>query len=241
MPTLTSEYGRGMSFGLGRAGRIFAMVEPLAWSLYAPTWDRTSADPSRAQTIEYILDEVFTGHARSGQSVLDLGCGTGGNALALYRQGFAVIGVDASRAMLRRARRHARQHAGSVLRFQYANFNRPLPLASASIDHAVCVSALQCAIDPTRVVREIMRVVRPAGVICLVTSAGHSRRPTGPLPAHHRLLRTLKTRVEHRMLVRQFAPGDLVAILDAAGARDAKVDTVQGFLVATARAAPLPG
>lgn len=47
--------------------------------------------------------------ARPGVRVLDIGCGTGGAALACARRGADVVGIDASAGMLAVARRKARE------------------------------------------------------------------------------------------------------------------------------------
>lgn len=55
------------------------------------------------------LEAVFRKFAASRpRSVLDLGCGTGSHALILARRGYAVTGLDLSRAQLREARAKAR-------------------------------------------------------------------------------------------------------------------------------------
>ena len=51
------------------------------------------------------LDRLFTG----AQRVLDLGCGTGEDAMYLAARGTRVLGLDASAAMVRTAQEKARQ------------------------------------------------------------------------------------------------------------------------------------
>src|ERR1700676_2864379 len=51
---------------------------------------------------------------------LDLGCGTGANAVWLAQQGFAVVGVDVSPAAVERARRRA-EEAGVAVQFVAAD------------------------------------------------------------------------------------------------------------------------
>ncbi|MGH9803662.1 MAG: class I SAM-dependent DNA methyltransferase [Candidatus Acidiferrales bacterium] len=67
------------------------------------------------------LDQAFARFASARPaSVLDLGCGTGGHALLLAARGYRVTGVDASEAMLARARRKA-ESAGAAVRFHCAS------------------------------------------------------------------------------------------------------------------------
>lgn len=72
------------------------------------------------------LVEFLRGSAERGRA-LDVGCGTGTNALWLARQGFAVLGIDISSAAIKRARAKAAGVAGATpydCRFETADFLR---------------------------------------------------------------------------------------------------------------------
>lgn len=49
-----------------------------------------------------------------GKSVLDVGCGTGDNAIHLARRGYEVTGIDASRAAIKTAQERAREASVNV-------------------------------------------------------------------------------------------------------------------------------
>ena len=72
---------------------------------YAPQYDRLYADKDYTAECD-LIEEVLQ---RCGQppleSILDLGCGTGGHAFPLAARGYQVTGVDLSPAMLREAER----------------------------------------------------------------------------------------------------------------------------------------
>lgn len=79
-----------------------------AWSSLAPFYD-VLFPPGRPQ-----LDFICAVAARMlypGRRLLDLGCATGGYALALAERGFIVTGVDLSEEMIRLARSRAAQWA----------------------------------------------------------------------------------------------------------------------------------
>ncbi len=81
------------------------------WSGLAPYYDRIFP-PGRAQ-----LDFIGTVLARSlrpVRRVLDVGCATGGYALALADMGFQVTGVDLDPEMVRLARTNAARWAGQL-------------------------------------------------------------------------------------------------------------------------------
>jgi ubiquinone/menaquinone biosynthesis C-methylase UbiE len=90
---------------------------------------------------------------------LDAACGTGRHAQYLVERGHRVIGVDATPAMLERARKKLPQVDLRVGPLE------ELPVESASVDLAVCALALTHVPDLARPVAEIARVVRPGGRI----------------------------------------------------------------------------
>jgi SAM-dependent methyltransferase len=76
-------------------------------SAYADAYDWLYQDKNYGAECD-LIHRVFQskGHG-SIRSILDLGCGTGNHALPLAQQGYEVVGVDRSEAMLDQARRKA--------------------------------------------------------------------------------------------------------------------------------------
>ena len=81
---------------------------------YAELYDLLYRDKDYESECD-LLEEVFQ-HYGSGpvQTILDLGCGTGGHVLPLARRGYQVTGVDRSLEMLSRARQKAASDASGV-------------------------------------------------------------------------------------------------------------------------------
>ena len=80
---------------------------------YAAAYDTLYGDKDYAAECD-LIEGVLRAHADGDvKRVLDLGCGTGGHAVPLAERGYAVVGVDRSVEMLRRARQR-----GSSARFQ---------------------------------------------------------------------------------------------------------------------------
>lgn len=73
------------------------------YSRLAGVYDEIVVDPCHDRWASF-LDELWSADPRGVRSVLDLCCGTGLLADALIARGFRVVGVDASDAMLARAR-----------------------------------------------------------------------------------------------------------------------------------------
>ncbi len=108
------------------------------------------------------LSAAVSRHARAGDRVLDLGCGTGELARALAAAGLRVAGCDISPKMLLRAARDPGGCAGWV---RLEPGWRSLPFASAAFDVVVAASVLEYVAEPAAVLRECARVLRPGGVV----------------------------------------------------------------------------
>ena len=94
----------------------------------------------------------------AGAALLDLGCGPGASLALLKERGFACLGLDRSRALLREARVHA-----PCLLADAAS----IPLADACLDGIVCECLLSLAADKHALLRECRRVLRPGGPMLL--------------------------------------------------------------------------
>ncbi|MDA8336901.1 MAG: methyltransferase domain-containing protein [Peptococcaceae bacterium] len=98
---------------------------------------------------------------RRGQTILDVGCGTGNYALELAARGLAVTGVDVSPAMLELAREKARARSVAVS-FHAANALK-LPFADHSFEAVLSVTALEFVAEPAAALIEAYRVLKPGG------------------------------------------------------------------------------
>lgn len=93
-----------MSFPPGASTRRYAhRVESPPFSRLASVYDAIMADVEYDEWIDFVLREA-TRRGFAGGRVLDLACGTGNATLPFDVRGFDVEGVDASSAMLARAR-----------------------------------------------------------------------------------------------------------------------------------------
>ncbi|MGD9573106.1 MAG: class I SAM-dependent methyltransferase [Thermoleophilia bacterium] len=80
------------------------MTVPEAYERLAGVYDEIVVDPCHGRWAAF-LDELWTVDAEGVRTVLDVCCGTGLMAAELTALGYRVTGVDASEAMLERARR----------------------------------------------------------------------------------------------------------------------------------------
>jgi SAM-dependent methyltransferase len=101
--------------------------------------------------------------------VLDVACGTGIVSRLVVDAASAVTGVDVNPAMLELA-------AGLEPRVTWLRGDAvALPVADAAFDVAVCQQGLQFTADPATALRELRRVVSPAGVLGLALWCDVSR------------------------------------------------------------------
>ncbi|GIH79966.1 class I SAM-dependent methyltransferase [Planobispora longispora] len=151
-------------------------------------WDRAAVSYDRQMAF---WDRVLFGDTRSwvcGRArgdTLEVAVGTGIN-LPLYPGGVRLTGVEWSPAMLARARLRA---AGLGLDADLREGDaRALEFGDAVFDTVVCTFSL-CAIPDHRLaIAEMVRVLRPGGVLLL---ADHVAGASRPVRAAQRLLETV--------------------------------------------------
>jgi SAM-dependent methyltransferase len=115
--------------------------------------------------------------------VLEAGCGEGYGCDVLAATARAVVGVDYDGPALARARH---RHGGSAA-FTRANLVA-LPLADGCVDVAVSLQVLEHIWTPHELLGEIVRTLRPGGLLVLTTpnrltfspTLGRGERPTNP-------------------------------------------------------------
>ena len=123
-------------------------------------WAQTYDAPLRLFPVEEPVVHGLLAELQRG-CVLDAACGTGRHSLWLAKQGHEVIGVDASPAMLAKARAKL-----PGARFEQGDL-AALPLPDASVDAALCALALVHVPDLHPALAELARVVRPGGRIVI--------------------------------------------------------------------------
>jgi ubiquinone/menaquinone biosynthesis C-methylase UbiE len=104
-------------------------------------------------------------HLRSGEVVVDLGCGGGLDVfLASQKVGpeGRAIGIDMTPEMIDRARRNGQKGGYTNVEFHQAMIDK-LPLASGSVDCVISNCVINLAPDKQAVFREIARVLKPGG------------------------------------------------------------------------------
>lgn len=148
------EFGSGEHAAAIRAGScVISAAE--GYERWAPTYDQVP-NPLLAREERYLLPLLAE---LRDKPILDLACGTGRWLEKLVAKGGDLaVGVDRSEAMLRVAGKKSTLR-GRLTRAVCEN----LPFRSASFDLAICSFAVGHIRDLASMVRELARVVRPAG------------------------------------------------------------------------------
>ncbi|MBE0431258.1 MAG: class I SAM-dependent methyltransferase [Dehalococcoidia bacterium] len=113
------------------------MREKTTWEQFfdahAPIYDSNVFTGNTVSEVDFLLEEL---ELQPGDSVIDVGCGTGRHSIELARRGYAVTGLDLSAEMLARAAAAARAAEVEVewIRSDAAQFALP-----AKYDAAICL------------------------------------------------------------------------------------------------------
>jgi SAM-dependent methyltransferase len=129
-----------------------------AWASFAPFELMTSMTAPRLVR--------FAG-VRANQQVLDVGCGTGVVAITARRHGARVTGIDLTPELLQRAKENAAIADVDVVWRE--GDAETLPFEDAAFDVVLSQFGHIFAPRPDVVTREMVRVLRPGGVIAFST------------------------------------------------------------------------
>jgi len=119
---------------------------------------------SKAEEYDWRGPEVVFGlsyaFVNPGDTVLDIGIGTGLGSALFHKAGLHVYGMDASPQMLA-----ACGSKGFALDLTEHDLTaEPYPYETASMDHAVCLGVLNFFSDLSPVFRQVARIIRDDGV-----------------------------------------------------------------------------
>jgi len=183
-----------------------------------PPWDRKFT----------VLSDALA-RALPCESLLDAGCGDGRYLAVLPGLGpvpARVVGTDIADSILRTARAAA-EAAGVEAELVRGNLES-LSFPDDSFDVVLCVQVIEHLLDPTRGLRELARVLRPAGLLILSTDHDRnlvSRTLNLPRRAAVGVLGWRGRRRPADFPHRTFGRDEVVAVAEQAGLTVRRVET----------------
>ncbi len=100
--------------------------------------------------------------------MLEVGCGTGIVSLSIAPHAGEVVGVDLSPKMVALAQAKAENENRQNLTFRQADAYE-LPFDDESFDMVLLTNLLHVVAEPSKVIKEAQRVLRPEGILASVT------------------------------------------------------------------------
>jgi len=140
-------------------------------------WYRSAQGRAIDRSLEQILLALLD--PRSGERVLDIGCGHGNHLLILARMGLSLWGIDASSYMIEKAEKRL-GHSCTLKK----GIAEDLPFDDNEFDLAVLINTLEFLNEPLKALREAGRVANRkvfVGVINSLSWNGITKRVKGYL------------------------------------------------------------
>jgi ubiquinone/menaquinone biosynthesis C-methylase UbiE len=116
----------------------------------------------RAKTVLSLLA------VKSGERVLDIGCGNARDIVQIAECGGVIVGVDISEGMVAAAKQELEHIGMSSITLQVGDA-ACLDFPDASFDKVLCSEVIEHIPDAPRALREIRRVLKPRGSLVLST------------------------------------------------------------------------
>ena len=144
---------------------------------FDPVWERIFREREwgrypQEEVVRFVARNFYRAPERSKVSMLEIGCGPGsGASWFIAREGFRLIGIDASPTAIARARRRFDEE-GLPGEFVEGAVDA-LPFPDASFDAVLDVVCLACNSeqDTRAIVGEVRRVLKPGGLHFSLTPA----------------------------------------------------------------------
>jgi ubiquinone/menaquinone biosynthesis C-methylase UbiE len=151
---------------------------------------------------------------RSGDWILDIGCGPGRSIAALAESApeGCVVGVDPSELMVGVAQRRNRALISSGRAEIAIGSACSLPFGDAAFDRALCIHVVYFWADLAAALKEIARVLKPEGRLALVFRTDADKKAVSAFPAE---------------VYRFPALGDVLTSLEAAGLAPKRIDDLR--------------
>lgn len=144
---------------------------------------------------------------RQGQTLIDIGIGTGLGSEPFFKAGLHIVGMDLSDTMLGVCRKKG--FATRLVRHDLTVV--PYPFGDGSFDHAISTGVFQFFPDLDRVFKEVARIMREDGRFAFVTG---DRSPEEPFEI---IAGPEQTGMDESVTMYLHTPGQITRGLESAG------------------------
>ena len=163
-------------------------------------WDSGEVEPQLRQ----VLDQLHI----SGQRALEIGCGTGTNAIELARRGFEILALDVSQSAIDMATRKAEAAGVKGVMFQCHDIIESLPVEPASTHLVFDRGCFHAVADEDRLVfsQRVADALRPGGYwLCLCGNADETTEGGPPRLSAAQIAEVVEPHFEiHRLIRKHF-------------------------------------
>lgn len=145
-----------------------------AFDVAAPVYDREYEHLHGIQRLRSIISQMYLQYFSPGQSLLELNCGTGTDALFLARNGMTVFATDVSPGMIAEVRRKtAELHLESSVTSQVLSYLDLDSLGKKTFDGAYSnMGGINCTNDLPIVAKHLASLVKPGGYFIATVMPG---------------------------------------------------------------------
>lgn len=131
---------------------------------WAKSYEKDALDKFKYVT-PWRMAKKFLPLVKKGQTILELGCGTGLNSVFYHKKGCKLVGVDLSRESLKEAAKK-----GTYESLRFGNIEDRLRFDDKQFDAVLCISVLSHIKNPSPIIKEMQRIVKPKGYIAFTAS-----------------------------------------------------------------------
>jgi predicted TPR repeat methyltransferase len=143
----------------------------------------------------------------SGETVLDIGIGTGFGSLLLHKAGLNVFGMDMSPEMLEVCR--SKGFAEDLKVHDLTEV--PYPYSSASFDHIVCVGVLNHFENLQPVFTETLRILKEDGIFAFIV-ADRNKDENASFQVEHENTKTIMYRHSTEQIKKLLQINDFISV-----------------------------
>jgi ubiquinone/menaquinone biosynthesis C-methylase UbiE len=147
--------------------------EELENKIYFDRWAKTYDDGRISRWFQHTQELVISFLLlRKDSYVLDVGCGTGYavHRLASLIPSGKACGIDISSAMIEQARAKTPNELARQIEFKQAS-SENIPYPNDMFDNVICTNSFHHYKDPSRALKEIMRILKPDGQFVIMENA----------------------------------------------------------------------